>query len=133
MTDRLSIWCRARSRLMSIKGVQSPLYVWYEAGCRGAHCDATAAALKNLSSCVEKAGVEAEEFGVECVGIAEAVLDSAEKEMGVNIADIGGGTTDIALYADGAVAIPPSFPRRLSHHQRHRYRAARTVRCRRVG
>ena len=60
-------------------------------------------ALKNLSQCVDNVGVRAEELVLNALASAEAVLEPAEREMGVIIADIGGGTTDIALYMEGHV------------------------------
>lgn len=60
-------------------------------------------ALKNLSQCVGNVGVRAEELVLNALASAEAVLEPAEREMGVIIADIGGGTTDLALYMEGNV------------------------------
>ncbi|MCB8944695.1 MAG: cell division protein FtsA [Ardenticatenaceae bacterium] len=60
-------------------------------------------ALKNLSQCVDNVGVRAEELVLNALASAEAVLEPAEREMGVIVADIGGGTTDIALYMEGHV------------------------------
>ncbi len=60
-------------------------------------------ALKNLSQCVDNVGVRAEELVLNALASAEAVLEPAEREMGVIIADMGGGTTDIALYMEGHV------------------------------
>jgi cell division protein FtsA len=86
------------------KGVHSPLGMFGNKLDVEAHIvTATSAALKNLSACVEKIGVEAEELVLNVLASAEAVLEPSEKEMGVIIADIGGGTTDIALYTGGAV------------------------------
>jgi cell division protein FtsA len=61
------------------------------------------AAIQNLTKCVEGAGVEVDGLVFEPLAAAEAVLDEEEKEQGVVLADIGGGTTDIALYVDGSV------------------------------
>ena len=60
-------------------------------------------AIQNLRRCVQEAGVEVDGLILEPLASAEAVLDEEEKEQGVVLADIGGGTTDIALFLDGSV------------------------------
>jgi cell division protein FtsA len=60
-------------------------------------------ALKNLSQTMDNVGIKVEEFVLNALASAEAILDPSETEMGVIIADIGGGTTDIALYKQGVV------------------------------
>ncbi len=60
-------------------------------------------ALLNLSRCADNVGIRAEEFVMNAIASAEAVLEPTEREMGVIVADIGGGTTDIALYTQGKV------------------------------
>ncbi len=64
---------------------------------------AAASALQNLQTCAGTVGISAEEMVLNALASAEAVLEPAEKEMGVLIADIGGGTTDLALYKQGTV------------------------------
>ncbi len=64
---------------------------------------AAASALQNLHHCVASVGISPEETVLNALASAEAVLEPAEKEMGVLIADIGGGTTDLALYKQGTV------------------------------
>jgi cell division protein FtsA len=61
------------------------------------------AAMRNLSRCVEMAGVQAECLVLEPLASAEAVLRDEERRQGVVLADIGGGTTDVAVFMDGAV------------------------------
>jgi cell division protein FtsA len=61
------------------------------------------ASLQNLNKCVESIGVQVDGLILEPLAAAEAVLDEEEKEQGVVLADIGGGTTDIALFIDGSV------------------------------
>ncbi|HXK32527.1 MAG TPA: cell division protein FtsA [Dehalococcoidia bacterium] len=61
------------------------------------------AAIQNVNKCVEGAGVQVDGLILEPLASAEAVLDEEEKEQGVVLADIGGGTTDIALFIDGSV------------------------------
>jgi cell division protein FtsA len=60
-------------------------------------------AIQNLTKCVENVGVQVDGLILEPLASAEAVLDEEEKQQGVVLADIGGGTTDIALYIEGSV------------------------------
>jgi cell division protein FtsA len=60
-------------------------------------------AIQNLQKCVQNCGVEVDALVLEPLASAEAVLDEEEKEQGVVLADIGGGTTDIALFIEGSV------------------------------
>lgn len=64
---------------------------------------AATSALQNLQHCVGGVGINAAETVLNALASAEAVLEPAEREMGVLIADIGGGTTDLALYKQGTV------------------------------
>ncbi len=57
--------------------------------------------VQNLLKCCEKAGIEVIDVVFEPLASAEAILTDDEKELGVAIVDIGGGTTDISLYKDG--------------------------------
>jgi cell division protein FtsA len=61
----------------------------------------SATALQNLTKCVRQAGVRPDELVVSSIASGEAVLSETERELGVAVADIGAGTTDIAMYADG--------------------------------
>ncbi|MBU0488806.1 MAG: cell division protein FtsA [Bacteroidetes bacterium] len=58
-------------------------------------------AAKNIYKCVEKANLEFSELILEPLASASAVLSDEEKEAGVVLVDIGGGTTDIAIFQDG--------------------------------
>jgi cell division protein FtsA len=60
-------------------------------------------ATQNLVSCVNRAGVGVIDTVVEQIGAAEAVLTPDEKELGVALVDVGGGTTDIAIYERGSL------------------------------
>ena len=60
-------------------------------------------ATQNLVSCVNRAGVGVIDTVVEQIGAAEAVLTPDEKELGVALVDIGGGTTDIAIFERGSL------------------------------
>jgi len=61
------------------------------------------AAAKNIYKCVHKAGLEVADLILEPLASSEAVLSSEEKEAGVALVDIGGGTTDIAIFQDGLI------------------------------
>jgi cell division protein FtsA len=59
--------------------------------------------VQNLLKCCEKVGLEVADIVFEPIASAEAILTDDEKELGVAIVDIGGGTTDIILYKDGSL------------------------------
>ncbi len=63
---------------------------------------AAATAVQNLTKCVQAAGVRIDELVASALGSAEAVLSDTEKELGVAVADLGAGTTDLALFVDGS-------------------------------
>jgi len=64
---------------------------------------ASAASSDNLRQCVGAAGVEIQQFVLNPLASAEVVLTDQERQMGVAVCDIGGGTTDLALYVNGDV------------------------------
>jgi cell division protein FtsA len=64
---------------------------------------ASAASVENLRQCVGAAGVEVSQFVLNPLASAEVVLTETEREMGVVICDMGGGTTDMAIYIGGDV------------------------------
>lgn len=64
---------------------------------------ATAASVENLRQCVAAAGVDVAQFVLNPLASAEVVLTETERQMGVVVVDIGGGTTDMAIYVDGDV------------------------------
>lgn len=57
--------------------------------------------VQNLVRCCERAGIDVADIVLEPLASAESVLAGDEKERGVALIDIGGGTTDIAIYKDG--------------------------------
>lgn len=61
------------------------------------------AAAQNIIRCVEKAGLEVVDLIVEPIASSKAVLTDEEKEAGVVLVDIGGGTSDIAIFHDGII------------------------------
>ncbi len=60
-------------------------------------------AAKNLEKCVTKASLHPSDLILEALASAEAVLTAEEKEAGVVLMDIGGGTTDLAIFQDGII------------------------------
>ncbi|TNE54787.1 MAG: cell division protein FtsA [Bacteroidetes bacterium] len=61
------------------------------------------AAAMNINKCVQRAGLEVKETILEPLASAEAVLSEEEKDAGVVLVDIGGGTTDIAIFHEGII------------------------------
>ena len=79
-------------------------------GMAGVHIEANfhiitakSAAVKNIIRCVTKAGLKPRDLILEPFASAEAVLDNDELQEGVCLVDIGGGTTDIAIFLDGII------------------------------
>ena len=62
----------------------------------------SATALKNLTKCINKIGVEVLDLIYAAVASAEATLTDTEKELGTILVDIGGGTTSIIIYIEGS-------------------------------
>ncbi len=58
---------------------------------------------QNIIKCANKAGLDVADVVLQQIASSEAVLNADEKEIGVVMVDIGGGTTDIALYHDGTI------------------------------
>jgi cell division protein FtsA len=59
--------------------------------------------IQNLVKCVEGAGVEVDELVLAAIAAGDAVLTDTEREMGVVLADVGAGTTDLSIFIDGTV------------------------------
>jgi cell division protein FtsA len=64
---------------------------------------ASSATGDNLRQCVGAAGVEVQQFVLNPLASGEVVLTDQERQMGVAVCDIGGGTTDLAIYVNGDV------------------------------
>ncbi|MBC8311034.1 MAG: cell division protein FtsA [Candidatus Marinimicrobia bacterium] len=65
---------------------------------------------KDIRTCMEKAGVEILDFVLEPLASAYSVLDVNERDLGVVLIDIGGGTTDVIVYRDGGVMHAGAIP-----------------------
>ncbi|RME70892.1 MAG: cell division protein FtsA [Chloroflexi bacterium] len=59
--------------------------------------------IRNLVKCVQNAGVEIDALVLEPLASGESVLTPIERDMGVALVDIGGGTTDIAIFIEGSI------------------------------
>ncbi|AWX45297.1 Cell division protein FtsA [Flagellimonas maritima] len=59
--------------------------------------------IKNIGRCIKSAGLDLANITLEPLASAEAVLSQEEKEAGVALIDIGGGTTDLAIFKDGII------------------------------
>lgn len=59
--------------------------------------------IKNIFKCVEKAGLQTQDLILEPLASAEAVLSMEEKEAGVVLVDVGGGTTDLTIFHEGII------------------------------
>lgn len=66
--------------------------------------------MRNLAKCVNTVGVDVSELVFNGVASAEAVLTETEKELGVVLVDIGGETTDVVIYVEGAIAFSTVIP-----------------------
>ena len=64
---------------------------------------AAISSVQNLVKCIRSVGVEIQDLILEPLASGEAVLTPEEREVGVILADIGGGTTDIAVFKDGSI------------------------------
>ncbi|MFC1987277.1 cell division protein FtsA [Chloroflexota bacterium] len=64
---------------------------------------AAVASVQNLAKCIRGIGLDIEDLVLEPLASSEAVLTDEEKQVGVILADIGGGTTDIAIFKEGSI------------------------------
>lgn len=86
------------------EGVREPLGmsgVRLEAKVHLVTCAANAAL--NIKKCIRRCGLEVEDIILEQLASSYAVLTEDEKQLGVCLVDLGGGTTDIAIFSDGAI------------------------------
>lgn len=59
--------------------------------------------IRNIGRCIKSAGLEMGKITLEPIASSDAVLSQEEKEAGVALIDIGGGTTDLAIFKDGII------------------------------
>ncbi|CCB68824.1 Cell division protein FtsA [Flavobacterium branchiophilum FL-15] len=85
-------------------GIKEPI------GMSGGRLEATfhvvvgqAASIRNVGRCVQSAGIQLSGLTLEPLASSDAVLSQDEKEAGVALIDIGGGTTDLAIFKDGII------------------------------
>ncbi|MBI2830980.1 MAG: cell division protein FtsA [Chloroflexi bacterium] len=64
---------------------------------------ATMSSLQNLTKCIRSVGIDIDDLVLEPLASSEAVLSEDEKRVGVILADIGGGTTDVAIFREGSI------------------------------
>ncbi|MFC1983453.1 cell division protein FtsA [Chloroflexota bacterium] len=64
---------------------------------------AAVTSVQNLVKCIRSIGIETDDLVLEPLASSEAVLTEDEKQVGVILADIGGGTTDICVFKDGSI------------------------------
>ncbi|MDP3562703.1 MAG: cell division protein FtsA [Legionellaceae bacterium] len=67
-------------------------------------------AAQNIAKCVRRCGLEVNDIILEQLASSHAILTEDEKELGVCLVDIGGGTTDIAVFYDGAIQFTAVIP-----------------------
>lgn len=67
-------------------------------------------AAQNIMKCVQRCGLQVDDLILAGLASSQAVLTSDEKELGVALVDIGAGTTDIAVFAQGAIRHTASLP-----------------------
>src|SRR5512138_3182049 len=86
------------------EGIRSPIGMHgYRLEVEAHIITAAAATVDNLRQCVTAANVDVQGFVLNPLASAEVVLTEQERQMGVAVCDIGGGTTDLAIYVDGDV------------------------------
>jgi cell division protein FtsA len=71
---------------------------------------AASTSVQNLGKCVQKAGVAVDGLVLTALATAEAVLKDADRELGVALVDIGGDTSDVAVFQDGSIAHAATIP-----------------------
>jgi len=86
------------------EGIQNPL------GMAGVRLEAkvhiitgAVSAVQNIIKCCERAGLQVQDVVLESLASSESVLDTDEKHLGVALVDIGGGTSDLAVFLDHAI------------------------------
>ncbi len=71
---------------------------------------AATTSVQNLSKCVQRAGVEIDELVLTPLATAESALTDEDRELGVALVDMGGDTTDVAVFQDGSIVHAATIP-----------------------
>ena len=71
---------------------------------------ASSTSVQNLSKCVQRAGIEIDHLVLAPLATGEAVLADEDRELGVCLVDLGGDTTDVAIFQDGSIAHAATVP-----------------------
>jgi cell division protein FtsA len=92
-------------------GVQNPI------GMHGFRLDvethvitAAVSSIQNMTKCIRGLGIDIDDLVLEPLASGESVLSEDEKQVGVAMADIGGGTTDVAIFKDGSICHTAILP-----------------------
>jgi len=85
-------------------GIQTPVGMHgYRLEAEAHIITALSSTVENLRQCVEASGIEVSQFVLNPLASGEIVLSETERQIGVAVVDVGGGTTDMAIYIDGDV------------------------------
>jgi len=102
--DRQLLHVIPRTYVLDGQEVKNPVGMHgYELNVEAHIVTASVASIQNLTKCIMRIGINIEDLILEPLASAEAVLTEEEKQAGVLVADIGGGTTDIAVIKDGSI------------------------------
>lgn len=103
-SDRKMLHVIPRAYTLDGQEVKNPVGMHgYELNVEAHVITAQVASVQNLTQCVRGVGIDIDDLILEPLASAEAVLSEEEKQAGVLIADIGGGTTDIAVLKEGSI------------------------------
>jgi len=92
-------------------GVQNPLGMLASSlEVQGLVVTSAVAPIQNLAKCVERAGIQIDGFVAAGLASAHGVLSEAEKQLGVLLMDLGGGTSDLVWYREGEVEYVGALP-----------------------
>src|SRR6266511_2619584 len=71
---------------------------------------ASTTSVQNLTKCVQRAGIELDELVLAPLATSEAVLTDEDRELGAILCDVGGDTTDVAIFQDGSISHCATIP-----------------------
>jgi len=71
---------------------------------------ASTTSVQNLTKCVQRAGIEIDELVLAPLATADAVMTDEDRELGAVLCDIGGDTTDVAVFQDGSISHCATIP-----------------------